>query len=134
MTRIGHDLIERVQGPLKLRLFLQPLVAATLAVRAGVRDQRTGQPPFLWSVAFTPERRRALLIGWWKDAGKVFLLAMVLDAVFQIIALRTVHVGELIVVAALLAILPYVLLRGPITRLVGYIRTHSKRHATPRVT
>jgi hypothetical protein len=137
LVHLGHRLIERVQGPFKLRLIVQPLVAAALAVRAGVRDQRTGQPPFLWSLAFTPARRRELLRGWWKDSGKVFLVALVLDCIYQLVVTHTVRVGEMIAVAALLAIVPYVVLRGLVTRLAGFIKTHGQRHGgtpTPRVT
>jgi hypothetical protein len=42
---------------------------------------------------------------------------MVLDVAYQIIGSRFVYVGEVIVVAFLLAIVPYVLLRGFVTRL-----------------
>ena len=54
----------------------------------------------------------------WKRVGKVFVLAMVLDIVFQIRVLNTVYPGEVIIVAFLLAIGPYVLLRGLVTRLM----------------
>jgi hypothetical protein len=54
----------------------------------------------------------------WKSVGKVFVLAMVLDIVFQIRVLGTVYPGEVIIVAFLLAIVPYLLLRGLVTRLM----------------
>jgi hypothetical protein len=46
------------------------------------------------------------------------VLAMVLDIVFQIRVLGTVYPGEVIIVAFLLAIVPYLLLRGLVTRLM----------------
>jgi len=54
----------------------------------------------------------------WKSVGKVFVLAMVLDIVFQIRVLGTVYPGEVILVAFLLAIVPYLLLRGLVTRVM----------------
>jgi hypothetical protein len=53
----------------------------------------------------------------WKSVGKVFILALVLDIVYQIIELRFVYPGEAIIVAFVLAILPYLVLRGLVTRL-----------------
>jgi hypothetical protein len=47
----------------------------------------------------------------------VFILALVLDVVYQIIELHFVYVGEVIIVAFVLAILPYLILRGLVTRL-----------------
>jgi len=41
----------------------------------------------------------------------------VLDAVYQIIVLHFVYPGEMIIVAFVLAILPYLILRGLVTRL-----------------
>ena len=53
----------------------------------------------------------------WKSVGKVFVLALVLDAVYQVMVLRFVYPGEALVVALLLAIVPYLVLRGLVTRL-----------------
>ena len=55
----------------------------------------------------------------WKSVGKVFVLALVLDVVYQIIAIRFVYPGEAIIVAVLLAIVPYLFLRGAVTRIAG---------------
>jgi hypothetical protein len=49
--------------------------------------------------------------------AKVFTVAVVLDVIYQIIVLRWVYPGEALVVAFALAILPYLLLRGPLGRL-----------------
>ena len=53
----------------------------------------------------------------WKSVGKIFILAIVLDVVYQIIVARFVYPGEAIFVAFVLAISPYLLLRGLTTRL-----------------
>jgi hypothetical protein len=53
----------------------------------------------------------------WKSVGKVFILAVLLDVAYQIIVLRFVYPGETVIVAFLLAIVPYLLLRGPVNRL-----------------
>jgi hypothetical protein len=53
----------------------------------------------------------------WKGVGKVFILAIVLDAIYQIIEMRWVYPGEAVLVAIILAIIPYLLFRGPVNRI-----------------
>lgn len=48
--------------------------------------------------------------------GKVFTIALVLDAVYQYIALKWFYPAEAVLVAAILALVPYLLLRGPVNR------------------
>jgi len=58
----------------------------------------------------------------WKSISRVFILAIVLDVVYQIIVLHFVYPGEAIIVAFVLAIVPYLIVRGLVTRLAR--RTH----------
>ena len=118
-TRVFENLVGRVEGPMKFRMILQPLVACILAIRAGLRDARENKPPFFWALAFNPEHRRDLLKQGWKDIGKVFIAAVILDVVYQVVVLRMVYPGEAIIVATLLALIPYLLLRGLVTRLAA---------------
>ena len=99
------------------RIFIQASVAALLAIRAGLRDAREGRPPFFWALAFSPDHRRELLRQGWKDIAKVFVAALVLDVIYQLKVLGMLYPGEAIVVAFLLAVVPYLLLRAPVTRL-----------------
>jgi hypothetical protein len=117
-ARVWEDLIGRTQGPMRLRLLVQPLTACILAVRAALRDARANRPPFFWSLAFNPGRRRDLLRQGWKDVAMVFAVAVILDVVYQVITLRMVYPGEAVVVAIVLAIVPYLLLRAFITRMI----------------
>jgi len=63
------------------------------------------------------DERHRLLQSAWKDVGKVFLLAAVLDVVYQLVALHAIRPLQTLIVALVLALVPYVLLRGPVTRL-----------------
>jgi hypothetical protein len=116
-TRIGTDMVDRVTGPMKFRLVLQPLMASFFAIRAGLADAKAGKTPFFWCLLTDPAQRDDMLKDGWKSVGKVFLLAIVLDVVYQIIVERFVYPGEAIIVAFVLAILPYLILRGLVTRL-----------------
>ena len=115
--RILDNMSDRVSGPFKFRLLLQPLMAAFFAIKAGLLDARTGKPPYCWALATHPEHRIDMLKDGWKDVSKVFLIAVVLDVAYQIVVLRFVYPGEVILVAFTLAILPYLLLRGLVTRI-----------------
>jgi len=118
-NRAGEDLVGRAQGPMHLRLIIQPLVACILAIRAGLRDARENQPPFFRALVCHANRRRDLLRQGWKDIANVFAAALILDVVYQFIALRTVYPGEAIIVATVLAVIPYLLLRASVTRFFG---------------
>jgi hypothetical protein len=117
LTRIWEHLQGRIGGPLSFRLLLQPLVASILAVRAGLHDARAGHAPYFWSILTRREERRDLLREGWKAVAKVFLFAVAIDAAYQWMVFRFIYLGELLLVAFLLACVPYLLIRGTATRL-----------------
>lgn len=103
---------------MKFRLFLQPTMAAIFAVRAGLADARLGKPPYLWSLFSGRAHLVQRLADGWKDVGKVFVLALVLDAVYQGVTTGFRFPGEALIVAVALALVPYLVLRGAVTRVV----------------
>jgi hypothetical protein len=115
--RFVDNLADRVSGPMKFRLLLQPVMAVIFAVISGLKDARTGKPPYFWALLTDPVHRRDMIKDGWKSVGKVFVLALILDVVYQIIVLRFVYPGEAIVVALALAIVPYLIVRGLVTRI-----------------
>lgn len=117
LTRIYENLIGRVSGPMKFRLILQPLMAAIFAIRSGLKDAKEGRPAYFWAIFTQPERRRELLREGWKSVGKIFVIAVIIDAVYQFIVLRWLYPGEALLVAAILAFVPYLLIRGPVNRI-----------------
>jgi hypothetical protein len=116
------DIVDRVGGPMTFRIILQPLMAAFLAVRAGIKDAREGQPAYFWTILTNPSQRADLLRQGWKAVGRVFILAVIMDVIYQFIVLRWLYPGELLLVAILLAVVPYLLIRGPVNRLVRRFR------------
>jgi hypothetical protein len=117
-ARIWDMLIGRIDGPLTFRLIFQPTVAAILASRAGLKDAREGRAPYLWSVFTNPAHRRDLLREGWKDIGKVFIIAVVLDVIYALIVHRWIFPGQALLVGIVLAIVPYLLIRGSVTRIM----------------
>ena len=102
--RFVTDMGDRISGPMKFRLLLQPVMAVLFATRSGLKDARTGKPPYFWSLLTDPAHRREMIKDGWKSVGKVFVLALALDVVYQVVVLRFVYPGEAIIVALLLAI------------------------------
>ena len=113
-----EELLGRASGPLHFRLIMQPIVAALLAIKAGKRDADAGEPAFLWELFTRPEQRSRLVASAWKDIGKIFIVALVLDTAYQLIVVRSFHLVQTLIVGTVLAILPYALLRGPVARLM----------------
>jgi hypothetical protein len=127
LTRISEDLIGRVHGPLTLRLLLQPAIAIFFATRAGLRDAREDRAPYFWALFSNPEHRREMLREGWRDVGKIFVIAVVLDVLYQILVIRWVYPGETLVVASALALLPYLIFRGAVTRIARLIKRNPSR-------
>ena len=117
-ARIMHNLAERVTGPMHFRLLLQPGMATFFAIRDGLKDARECKPPYFWGLFTDKGEREAMVKNGWKSVGKVFILAIVLDVIYQLIKHRwTVYPGEAALVAIILAIVPYLLIRGPVNRI-----------------
>lgn len=132
-ARVGSQLIARVSGPLKFRLVIQPTMACILAIRGGIADAKEGKPPYFWAILWNSQHREDMLRSGWKSIGKVFILAIVLDVVYQIIVLHFVYPGEAIIVACLLAIVPYLIVRGPVNRIARIVKSPSSAgHTTTR--
>ncbi len=117
LRRGWENLIGRADGPMTFRLILQPAVAVLLAIRAALHDAREGQRPFLCAVFSNPGHRRELLRQARNDVGTVFILALVLDAIYQVIVHSGIFALELLLTATILALVPYVIVRGLVTRL-----------------
>jgi hypothetical protein len=118
VARIWENLGGRVSGPLSFRLILQPMMAAILATRAGIQDARAGRPPYLWTILMNAHDRAELLREGWKAVARIFALAVIMDVPYQMLELRWVYPIELLIVAVLLACVPYVLVRGLVSRIV----------------
>ena len=118
LTRFTENIVGRVHGPMNFRMVLQPLMAVLFAWRDGRQDARDGKAAFGWALATDPSHRRDLLQNGWKSVGKIFIIALVLDAVYQYITVKFFYPGEALFVAVALALVPYLLLRGPINRVL----------------
>jgi hypothetical protein len=121
-TRLWNDLIGRIGGPMSFRLLLQPAMALIFAIRDGLKDAREGRPAYFYSLFTEPENRRSRLREGFKAVSRVFILAIVMDLIYQLIVLRWFYPLQALIVAFVLAFLPYILLRGPVNRVARFLK------------
>jgi hypothetical protein len=128
-VRFFFDLVGRITGPFSFRLLLQPAMASLFAIRDGLRDARNGRPAYFWTMLHGPDEARRLIVEGWHAVIRIILLGVVMEIAYQVMVFHRIYPVELIVVVWLLAILPYVLLRGPINRIARWW-IQSRRPAT----
>ena len=109
------ELLGRVHGPLHFRLVIMPIVAATVAIRAGVRDAREGRRSFLLAVLTAQgEGRKHLRRTWRRDLGRVLVVGFAIDTVYQVLMFQAFFPGQALIVTFVLAVLPYLIFRSPV--------------------
>ena len=119
LTRFVSDLVGLLHGPMTFWFILQPLMAMIYATRDGLQDAREGKSPYFWTIFTRAAEREALLREGWKAVARIIVLGAIMDTIYQLIVFKEVHPVELIVIALLLAFVPYLLLRGPINRIAS---------------
>jgi hypothetical protein len=97
--RVLEDLIGCWDGPFVFRLILQPTTAAILAVRAGLRDARAGRPANGWAILTDSAHCGDLLREGWKDVARLFVVAILVDVIYEIIAFRRIYPIQPLIVA-----------------------------------
>jgi hypothetical protein len=117
LSWLSNQLVGRLDGPLKLRLILQPAVAIFFAIRDGLKDSREGRVPYFWAIFTEPSQRMELIRDGWKSVAKVFFFATVMDLVYQYLVLGWMYPSAALSIAFILAFVPYLLVRGPVNRI-----------------
>jgi hypothetical protein len=126
LHRIVENLFGRLDGPLHFRFVFQPLMAIIYAVIDGIRDAKNGSPPYFWSLFTNPRQRKEFIKDGWKHVGKIFIFAVVLDVVYSLLVYHRLYPTETLIVSICLAIIPYLLFRGPVNRLMRMVK---RKHA-----
>ena len=116
--RVRQNLLDRPTGPMTFRFILQPTMAVIAAYYDGMRDAKSGRSPYLWTMLLNPATHTARLHEGLISTARIILLGLCMDVIYQFIEFKTFHPAEAVIIALLLAFVPYVLLRGPIARIV----------------
>jgi hypothetical protein len=120
LTRIWTDLMSRPSGPFAFRFVLQPVMAMIFAVLDGLKDARGGRSPYLWTILTDSEKRANRLREGLKATSRIVALSIVMEVLYQYKVLGTFYIGEALIITFFLALLPYLLMRGPAARLARY--------------
>ena len=117
LEQFWHDLIERPDGPMRFRFVLQPLMATIVAIRDGLKDARSGRSPYFATVLGNPQERVGRLREGLDATARIIALGLVMDVIYQAVVFRTFYPDQALVVALVLAFVPYLIVRGVITRI-----------------
>ena len=120
VARFVEELFARPSGPLALRFIIQPATSLFFAFRDGARDAKFGRPAYFWALFTQESHRRELVQSGWRSISKLVFMGLLLDVVYQIVAIGKFRPLETIVIATVLCVLPYLLMRGPINRLLRW--------------
>jgi hypothetical protein len=120
--RVWQDLLDRPGGPMTFRFILQPTMAAIAALHDGIKDAKTRRSPYLWTVLTNPMERGGRLREGLIATGRIILLGLGMDAIYQFVVLKTFYPGEAVIISVMLAFVPYLLLRGPVERIARWWR------------
>ena len=99
---------------------MMPIVVTILAIRADLRDVREGHPLFLWSL---PHRAGPSGDGSFAPASRTSAKSSSSLAcstpLTRFMVFGAFYVVQMLIVAVACAIVPYFLVRGPVTRIVN---------------
>ena len=117
LSGIWQEIMARPDGPMAFRVYLQPAMSTLYAIVSGLKDARGDKPPYFWAMFTDPVHRAELMRDGWKSVRNVFLLAIGMDLVYQITVLKGLRPVQGLLVAVMLAIVPYLIVRGSVNRL-----------------
>ena len=133
VLRQWNDFVVRLSGPMSFRFILQPLMAIAIAIRGGMRDARQGRPPTFWAVLTDPQHRGDRLREAIREIWRVLALGLVMDLIYQITQFKTFYPVEATIVVLGCALLPYLIARGIVNRVVRWWHDrHSHLDAHPQ--
>jgi len=116
---IGRDLTGQglFGGSFQFRLVLQPLIAVILGIRFGIRDAKSGDPPFFQSLARGKGQRGNLLLKAARDVVLPLLVGVTIDSILQHMINGRIRPMAAVVVAVLLVFLPFLIVRALANRI-----------------
>ena len=109
--RFWADIFGRLHGPMTFRFYLQPTMAFIAALIDGIRDARFGHKSFFWTAQHDPTQHAGRLREGLISTARVALLGLSMDAIYQFKVLDRFYPAEAVMMALLLAVIPYFIFR-----------------------
>jgi hypothetical protein len=127
--RFWSDIADRLHGPMTFRFYLQPAMAFIAALIDGINDARYGHKSFLWSVHGDPTQHAGRLREGLISTARVALLGISMDAIYQFKALDQFYPAEAVMMALLLAVIPYFIFRWIVEQVAHWwLARHAEHH------
>ena len=118
--RFWADIFERVHGPMTFRFYLQPTMALLAAIPDGIKDARLGHKSFFWSAWRDPHLAAGRLREGAMSTARVVLLGICMDVIYQFKVLDRFYPAEALMMAILLAVVPYFAFRWIVERVARW--------------
>jgi hypothetical protein len=118
--RFWHDIAERAGGPMSFRFLLQPVMGGLAAIHDGINDARLDRSPYFWTVLHSREQRSSRLNETLTSTARIVLLGLAMDGIYQYRVFGKFYPGEAALIALLLAVVPYFIIRGPAERIARH--------------
>jgi hypothetical protein len=109
--RFWSNIADRLHGPMTFRFILQPTMAALAALHDGINDARHGHKSFFWTAMRDPTQQEGRLREGLTSTARVILLGISMDVIYQFKALDQFYPVEALMMAILLAVIPYFVFR-----------------------
>lgn len=113
---------------MRFRFVLQPAMAAIAAIHDGRIDARTGRTPYFWRVLRERNERAASLREALNATARIILLGIAMDSLYQVLVPKRFYPNQALIIALLPTYLPYVIIRGPVVRIVRRWRGRAAPH------
>jgi hypothetical protein len=127
--RFWGDIFGRFGGPMTFRFYLQPAMAFIAALIDGINDARYGHKSFFWSVHGDPSQHAGRLREGLISTARVALLGLSMDAIYQFKVLDQFYPAEAVMMALLLAVIPYFIFRWIVEKVARWWLAHKQGHA-----
>jgi hypothetical protein len=127
-NRFWTNLLDRLHGPMTFRFYLQPAMAAIIALADGIRDARHGHKSFFWTVWRDPAQRGGRLREGFVAVSRVILLGISMDVIYQFKVFDRFYPVEALTIAILVAVIPYFVCRWIVERIATRWRARKAAH------
>jgi hypothetical protein len=131
LRRIWDNMVERPSERMWFRFILQPAMATIAAILDGLKDAGRGRYSYLWAILRNPQERVGLLREGLNATARIILLGIGMDVIYQALVLRIFYPNEAVIVALLLAFIPYLIIRGLVARIAIRLRRGESTHPIP---
>jgi len=128
--RFWSDIFARAHGPMTFRFYLQPTMAAIAAVHGGINDARYGHRAFFWTALWDQTQRTGRLKQGLISTARIMLLGISMDVVYQLRVEHRFYPAEAVMIAILLAVIPYFVFRWIVEQVARWWFARRKSNST----